>query len=694
MGRFISCALTILMTLSVASAEEPPADLSTLAASFDAARVGGRVGPLPLLKVGRGEIRPADPNAVFALVAEGRVCGVLVPGAAAFSYLVEDRFSLPLAQHNLKALGVGLEVKSRPNPPVIEEKLDGAAIWGTDLVPSGTVPGTPDPSQQVPQWLSSTLERRLDGNPGRDLALSVANGEPGYRWALLHRGGDDLVLDVDPRPSVRLESLQQMWNLHATAGPYSGKWTTETIVAQPIGRNWWEPTTYSVAVVDTEIAATNPQGEMLQATIRSKLQAQVDGLRLLAFDLLSGIYDSREIYRSYRVTRVTLDGEPAPFVHGRHTLLVARPQPLKKNETTLLEVQTEGEILDRPDGANYWWLIGEAWYPHPQGGFEWSEIRVTADAAAPFVPFSAGEVVRREPTATGERVTTRLPKPMQRATVMAGKYRTFTEEQGGSRIHVSTYATPLEEEARKVARLIFAVRAAGERWLGVPYPFQDLQVIEISSWGWGMAPAGMIFITREAFMTRARAAADEDTQWIAGVVSRGVNERIAHEVAHGWFPHVAKVFRTEENWLSESLAEYVSAYCLQAATADAKLGRKMFDRQLREWQNMDREIKEGGSIYLANYLPSHGSQYLNRQYLLYGRGPLVIHAIRQELRKQKGEEEGDRLFLTWIRSYVKSFTYKVGETRHLIAILDQITGQSWQPFFERYVYGPESPKVK
>ncbi|MGV8039273.1 MAG: hypothetical protein AB2L07_04105 [Thermoanaerobaculaceae bacterium] len=37
---------------------------------------------------------------------------------------------------------------------------------------------------------------------------------------------------------------------------------------------------------------------------------------------------------------------------------------------------------------------------------------------------------------------------------------------------------------------------------------------------------------------------------------------------------------------------------------------------------------------------------------------------------------------------------KVGETRHLIAILDQITGLSWQPFFERHVYGPESPKVR
>ncbi|MEM1181243.1 MAG: hypothetical protein AAGM22_23075, partial [Acidobacteriota bacterium] len=83
----------------------------------------------------------------------------------------------------------------------------------------------------------------------------------------------------------------------------------------------------------------------------------------------------------------------------------------------------------------------------------------------------------------------------------------------------------------------------------------------------------------------------------------------------------------------------------------------------------------------------------HRYALLYGRGPLVIHAIRQQLQEKRGEKEGDRLFFTWLRSYIKNFTYKVAETRHLISILDQVTGESWQPFFERYIYGPESPPV-
>lgn len=32
--------------------------------------------------------------------------------------------------------------------------------------------------------------------------------------------------------------------------------------------------------------------------------------------------------------------------------------------------------------------------------------------------------------------------------------------------------------------------------------------------------------------------------------------------------------------------------------------------------------------------------------------------------------------------------------RRLVGILNQMTGKDWQPWFERYVYGTEMPKVK
>ena len=132
----------------------------------------------------------------------------------------------------------------------------------------------------------------------------------------------------------------------------------------------------------------------------------------------------------------------------------------------------------------------------------------------------------------------------------------------------------------------------------MPFPFQDLQLVEIKDWGWGQAPPGVIFITQEAFMTPARAQSETMPDQ-AALYTRGVNERIAHEVAHSWFPHVAKVRRNEENWLSESLAEYTSIECLLAVDEGRAAGRVLLStRRSRTGSSAPEEIGDGGSVYL------------------------------------------------------------------------------------------------
>ncbi len=72
----------------------------------------------------------------------------------------------------------------------------------------------------------------------------------------------------------------------------------------------------------------------------------------------------------------------------------------------------------------------------------------------------------------------------------------------------------------------------------------------------------------------------------------------------------------------------------------------------------------------------------------------MLHALRRELARIAGsEKDGERLFFTWIRSIVKNFTFKAAETRHIVGILNQMTGRDWQPWFERFVYGTEIPEV-
>ena len=73
----------------------------------------------------------------------------------------------------------------------------------------------------------------------------------------------------------------------------------------------------------------------------------------------------------------------------------------------------------------------------------------------------------------------------------------------------------------------------------------------------------------------------------------------------------------------------------------------------------------------------------------------MLHALHQELARDRGgKPEGDRYFFALLRSFIKNFRYKWGATRHLVGLLNQMTGKDWQPWFERYVYGTETPRVE
>jgi hypothetical protein len=89
-----------------------------------------------------------------------------------------------------------------------------------------------------------------------------------------------------------------------------------------------------------------------------------------------------------------------------------------------------------------------------------------------------------------------------------------------------------------------------EGFLG-PFPFRELNIIEIPDYGWGQAPPGTLFITQEAF----NPIMDEANQLFSG----GVNQRFAHEIAHQYWGTVVKSPSREEQWLEEAFAEYCAA---------------------------------------------------------------------------------------------------------------------------------------
>jgi|GEM_PF-380150 len=694
--RLVFAIATLAMMPTVAAAESATIGLSDLFTEVESLALGAPVDAAPVYEIGRARLKPAADAKVRPLIADGRTCGFILEGTAEWIYRVEDRFIVPTVQHNLKSVR-GLAGKDADGGLTIQTTITGAAVWGWDLgLEESGIGSTAEPIQEAaaPAWLRTVFEKKLTANPARGLVSSDRNGGAGFRWAAFDTSAGVLTLRVDPRAESREEALDRFVKPKVRYGPYiDGSFRTVGVATQPIGRAWWEAPQVAFASTNVSLSLSNPGGRDARIVSTTAIQAMRDDLKLLSFSLREAAYDERRAYKN-RVQSVSVDGKPATWIFRRGSLLVELAKPLGSGESVTVTVETLGEIINRPSGDNYWRLVGN-WYPVPAGGgIEWANFEFEVGVPESFLPIAPGEITERKSGDGIERVKSRVAGPMEYASVVAGKYKTVTDERDGFGVHVSAYAHLNEKDARRLSTVIHATKKCLEGWLGVPYPFPELQVVEVNSWGWGQAPPGIIYITQEAFNSAAKALVDDGERWLKALTSRNVNERVAHEVAHGWFPHVAKTATWEENWLSESLADYSSAVCIKQTMADKKKGKRSWERQLNDWTNLSRDAGDHASVFLAGHLGFadriDGSTY---RALLYGRGPLVLHKIRTTLIAKHGEKQGDQFFFAWLRSYMKNFDHKIAETRHLVAILNQITGEDWQPFFERYIYGTEHPEI-
>lgn len=695
-GR-IACGIVALAFSSTASPAQP-LDPVALGAALEHPSVVREIPLGATLALGHGELRVQPGAKVYLLAAEGVPCGFWVQGPAAFTYRITDRFSDPVAARNLRSAS-SLTATRENGVLQVELTLSEAVVWSWDLL--STTPPADGEKLPVPfsPWATSMIEKLLSANPARDLSLARANGGKGYVHALLRSDKGVFALDVDPRANARIESLTELESLPAPYGDLAGRLRQRQLISQPVGRKWWDPVEFPFSVPEVTSEIVNDRGAHVLVTSRSKVVSASAALRLLSFAIGEFVFDNDERIHPVRVNRVLVDSQPASFRFFRGELLVALPRALPVGESVVVETVVEGEFAQQPGGDNYFDLGAGQISPAPgDGALDTSSYDIRVEVPKPFVPFVSGETVENSSTEGTNRTHSRLEGAFRYPVVLAGKYQSVTEEQDGYRAVVSTYARPKEAAARRLAKNFFVAKSCYETWFGVSYPFRELDILEINDWGFGVAPAGVIYITKEAFnnATTARATAgDEDEAFLNAATSRGINERFAHEVAHGFFPHIVQLATGQDGWLSESIADYVSATCIQRTSPNAKEGLRRFDLALREWKNGARTLKPGASIFLADQLAFEDeADGFDRQNLLYAKGPLVLHAIRGEFARLKGgAEQGDPQFFSFVRALVRNFTFKPIETRMLPAILQQMTATDWQPFFEKYVYGTDMPPL-
>ncbi len=661
--------------------------LLELASAIDRPVAGPPVPAPAEIAVGRARFVPGAATSVRPLFAGDERCGLWIDGPGELRYAVTDPFSVPVAKRNLKSAS-SLEFEEGAGGLVVREPFDGALIWSWDVGTSGEAGAR----AALPAWASTALERAFVSPPAHELLSARATGTAGVAYALVHGRGGDLLLSVDPAADARIEVLYRFKELPRGQGDLSARTRPVALVAQPVARAWADPTEDPVRFVAGDVTLTVLAEESARIEARLRFRVERSGLSLLRLSFADTLYDDEGHSHRVQIESISVDGKPAATRWQGGELLVALPAGLPAGATVELAATYSGLFAEEAGGNSYWSQSWDDWLPMPAAlSARHGSWHLTVRSPAPFVPYASGETVALRQEGNVWVLESRLDGPFRSVAVGAGKYDVEEVREGsGPTVRVASYVFAKQRQRQQLAHNLLAAQAYFAGLFGAPYPYREIDVVEVNSWGFGMAPPGVIFITREAFDPAAMIRLQGAEEY-----SRGTNGRFVHEVAHAWWGNLVEYPSGEEQWLSESFADYSAALCLEAMRGGGRGGQREFRSAYSEWKSRAGDLGEGASLFLANRLAFDADRdSWDRTNLLYNKGPLVIHAIRRELERLRGgEAEGDRYFFAFLKTVVKNFAGKPASTRHLAGILGQMTGTDWRPFFDRYVYGTEMPPL-
>jgi hypothetical protein len=664
MKQLIRIAAVILLACSAWS-RPAGASVVELRTAITQAKLGG--GEVPAehrnFRFGHMDL-DLSTGSLRAVLAGQTVVGFFFRGDGQFRYVSEDRYERASWAVNVKRV-TGFKVINGAlsgtfkTALVLDSRLAEAFPSATGLPPG-------DPSAEMAaalQRFQNRFARDRGVNAVNQVAQALIEGsDRPFVCVQLDTGKKDLVYTWDGLRSWE-ESLSFM-EPYPPGSDLSGARWAQPVSTQRISGDRLATRPAPFVVRDVELDLSNPAERQIELRMSETIEAMMP-LRSLEFALWSESFE-KGIALEYMLNRVSLkDGTPLAFSHDKGDLVVELPRLVATGERLELQFEITGDILYRPLGHSFWWLPIGSWMPRPLR-FDMSSFMYHAivRVAPPFLPFSIGRTVRRWDEDGLACAEFELDQPIQAVVILAGKYHQYEETRDGLTIRLASYAFPQNESMRKIANNTFELIRFYEPLLG-QFPFRELTILEINAYGFGVAPPGVIYLTREAF----------DPSPVGRRYRDELNMRMAHEVAHMWWGHVAQMAGPEEQWLSESTAEYYAALAVGSL-----LGEHKFKAAQRNWKEQAGRVRAPESIYLANRIVGEKAR-LDRYGLLYAKGPLMFHTLREEL--------GDQVFLTLMKSSLTNFHFKHIETQDFIELTNFITQLDYRPWFGEHLFAME-----
>lgn len=672
---------TIVLAASVVLAAKAPA--ANPADPFLSPALTGRSAPATNLAFTAGAGRYAFTSAIAWEVADGagRPLGLWIRGEGRLEWTTEDAGAMKVYRENAGRVG-GLEAKK--DGPIVGKVEEALVLFSVAARPAGL----PDFQEGASGALASgDLRSFLDRwkadvlpTPAAGLSAAAADGRK-YFLALLV-AGKDVRHEVDEtREDVdTLTVVERPAGLPATADAIR---VGRTVARHPLGRSRRAAPGADWILADLAVDIRETEGSRGALAVEETIVPQ-RALSALSFDL-DGLSLSPRLLsrRETALQEVSLgDGTRLPAYYGGGTLVVFLPKQAAAGAPLTLRFRYDAPYFERY-GDNYWELpLAGAWYPQPPAVMVQARhgMKAVVRAKKPLVPIAPGKTLRRfeEGDWNVVEAVVETKEPFQ--AILAGKYTFHEETRGGVTARVASYGVSKPKSAARLLSLFHALREFYEPYFG-PFPWAEYTIVEVNDYGFGQAPPGLMRITHEAFEAN-QVGGDE---W-AQIFSGGVNERIAHEMAHAFWGGVVWNAQDADVWLVEAFAEVAAGRAIETLR-DAR----EYERLERNWRANARESASRASMPYARELVARASPgaadllQLDAIRLTYSKGPTLLVALRKEL--------GDDLFFTAMKSFLKTFASRrpAVVTSDFVGLLEYMTKKDWKPWFERYFYGTEVP---
>jgi aminopeptidase N len=194
-----------------------------------------------------------------------------------------------------------------------------------------------------------------------------------------------------------------------------------------------------------------------------------------------------------------------------------------------------------------------------------------------------------------------------------------------------------------------------------PFAYKKLANVQSKTIFGGMENAGAIFYFENS------------------VTTIGIEELMAHEIAHQWFGDAASEKNFGHVWLSEGFATYMTnLYLENKYGADTLKKRLLSDKATVLGFEKRRHTPIVDSAVKDNYM-----QLLNAN--SYQKGGWVLHMLRRKL--------GESAFWKGIRNYYAKYNGGNAYTSGLQKIMEQAGGKDLKQFFQQWVYTPGHPDL-